>query len=451
MAPADVRGGLAARARAAGGAAPDALVGVHPLVGDGGDLGGVAQQSGDERAADLGELVLGAGLVEGVPVTLEEGEVGVHSGAGVLAEGLGHERGLHALLQRDLLHHQPEGHDVVGGGERVGVAQVDFLLAGGALVVAELDRDAHGLQHRDGLAAEVHADVLRGVVEVAGVVGGHRAAAVDGLVLQQEELDLGVGVEGEAEIGGPGQHPLEDEAGVREGRRAVRHEDVAEHPGGAGGLGAPGQDLEGAGVRFGDHVGFVDPGEALDGGAVEADALVKRLFQFGGCDGDGLQEAQHIGEPEAHEADVALLQRAEHKFLLLVHCGFPSTQSLPVEPARSRRASHPRVSGRLHTRAEPHCVPGATVRRPRGPRDGCDTVCPGGGKRPPYGAASRTGPVRVRHKGGPERYDRQYTGWYEGPITAPYEVRSRRPRYDLRLWGVTGSAASRAPRVPWHC
>src|SRR5690606_25069948 len=127
-------------------------------------------------------------------------------------------------------------------------------------------RDAHRLQHGDRLAAEVHADVLRGVVEVAGVVGGGGAAAVDGLVLQQEELDLRVGVEGEAQVGGVGEGALEDVARVGEGRGAVRHEDVAEHARGAGGLGAPGKDLEGRRVRLGDHVRFVHPGEALDGG-----------------------------------------------------------------------------------------------------------------------------------------------------------------------------------------
>ncbi|ESQ03394.1 putative NAD/FAD-dependent oxidoreductase [Streptomyces sp. PVA_94-07] len=332
MAPADVRGGLAAGAGGAGRAAPDALVAVDPLVGDGGDLGGVAEQAGDEGAADLGELVLGAGLVEGVAVALEEGEVGVHAGTRVLREGLGHEGRLHALFQRDLLHDEAEGHDVVRGGERVGVAEVDLLLAGGALVVAELDGDAHRLEHGDRLAAEVHADVLRGVVEVAGAVGGDRAGAVHRLVLQQEELDLRVGVEGEAQVGGLGQGALEDVARVGEGRGAVGHEDVAEHAGGAGGLRAPRQHLEGGGVGLGDHVGLVDAGEALDGGAVEADALVERLLQLGRGHGNRLEEAEDVGEPQAHEPDVALLQRTKHELLLLVHSYILAVQTACAPP-----------------------------------------------------------------------------------------------------------------------
>ena len=96
---------------------------------------------------------------------------------GCSVNGLGMNDAYDALLERDLLHHQPERHDVVGGGERVGVPQVDLLLAGGALVVAELDRDAHRLQHLDRLAAEVVADAVRRVVEVAAVVDRDRRLA----------------------------------------------------------------------------------------------------------------------------------------------------------------------------------------------------------------------------------------------------------------------------------
>jgi hypothetical protein len=115
--------------------------------------------------------------VEGVGVPLEQGQVGVHARPRVLGEGLGHERGEDALLERDLLDDGPEGHDVVGRGQRVGVAQVDLVLPGGALVVAELDRDAHRLEHADGRAPEVVAVAVRHVVEVAGLVDRLRPGA----------------------------------------------------------------------------------------------------------------------------------------------------------------------------------------------------------------------------------------------------------------------------------
>ena len=213
VAPADVRRRLAA--------AHHPLVGVDPLVGDDADLARVVEDPRDELAADLGELVLGAGLVEGVLVALEERDVGVHAGARLVGERLGHERRPDVLAERDLPDDGAEGHDVVGGRQRVGVAQVDLLLARAALVVAELHRDAHRLEHRDRLAAEVGAVGVRGVVEVAAAVDRHRLDAGLRVVLEQVELDLGVRVEGEALLRGLAEGALEHVAGIGE-RRASR-------------------------------------------------------------------------------------------------------------------------------------------------------------------------------------------------------------------------------------
>ena len=230
-----------------------------------------------------GQLVLRAGLEERVAVALEEADVGVHARARVGGEGLGHEGRPDALAQRHLAHDGAEGHDVVGGAQRVGVAQVDLLLAGAALVVAELHRDAHRLEHRDRLAAEVRAARLGRVVEVAAAVDRDRVGAGDRAVLEEVELDLGVGVEGEPLVGGRAQRALEDVPRVGVRRAAVGHHDVAEHPRRRRALApaAPRQDLERRRVGLGEHVGLVDPGEALDGRAVEADALVEGVLELG--------------------------------------------------------------------------------------------------------------------------------------------------------------------------
>ena len=204
--------------------------------------------------------------------------------------------------------------------ERVGVAQVDLLLARRDLVVAELHRDAHGLQREDRLAAEVVRHVVRGQVEVAAGVGRLRRGAVVGQVTEQEELDLGVGVEGEAHVGGLGQRPAQHVPRVGPRRRAVGQRDVAEHPGGVAVLAlGRGHHLEGARVGLGEHVGLVDPGEALDRRAVEADALGEGRLDLGRGDGDGLEVARDVGEPQPHETDVALFEGAQDELLLSVH------------------------------------------------------------------------------------------------------------------------------------
>ena len=54
------------------------LVGVDPLVGDGGYLAGVVDDPGDELPGDLREVVLVGVVVEGVGVAVEKRHVGVH-------------------------------------------------------------------------------------------------------------------------------------------------------------------------------------------------------------------------------------------------------------------------------------------------------------------------------------------------------------------------------------
>ena len=102
--------------------------------------------------------------------------------------------------------------------------------------------------------------------------------------------------------------------------RAVGQQDVAEHPGAlAADPALEREHLERGRVRHRDHVGLVDPGEALDRRAVEPDALLEGRLQLGRRHRDALERAQHVGEPQPDEPDVPLLQRPEHELLLTVH------------------------------------------------------------------------------------------------------------------------------------
>ena len=143
------------------------------------------------------------------------------------------------------------------------------------------------------------------MVEIAAVVQRHRGFAA-GLGVEQEELDLGVGVEGEPHVGGLVHRPLQHPAWVSEAGRAIGLGDVAEHAGRAADLLAPGQQLEGTGVRPCHHVGLVDAGITLDRRPVEAHPFAEGSLDLGRGNRHRLERAEHIGEPQSHEADVAL-------------------------------------------------------------------------------------------------------------------------------------------------
>jgi hypothetical protein len=132
-------------------------------------------------------------------------------------------------------------------------------------------------------------------------------------VLEVEVLELRPHVEPESHLRRAVELPLQDVARVAVECVAVRVVDVAEHPGDVL-LRSPRDDLEGGGIRPSHHVGFLDPGEPFDGAAVEPHPLGERALQLLGRDGEGLQEPQDIGEPQADEPDPALLHRAQDVF-----------------------------------------------------------------------------------------------------------------------------------------
>ena len=188
----------------------------------------------------------------------------MHARSGMVPERLGHERGIEPLFKCDLLDDKPKCHQVVRSRQRIGVPKIDFLLARSALVMGKLNGDAHGLQDGDCLTTKVVGDTVGCIVEVAVVIDRNGLLSDLRLVLEQVELNLRVRVESKSEVCSLRQRALQHITGIGVGRSSIRHQDVAEHPCDTGAFTAPGQEGEGCRIGLGEHVRFVDPGEAFD-------------------------------------------------------------------------------------------------------------------------------------------------------------------------------------------
>ncbi|MNK83004.1 hypothetical protein D3C87_1027970 [compost metagenome] len=209
-----------------------------------------------------------------------------------------------------------EGDGVVGGGDGVGVLEVDLVLAGGVLVVRGLDFDAHGFEGVGHVGADIHGEV-GGQIKVTALVVG-QGFDLAGLVgAEEEELELGTGVELVAHLTGLIDHALEVAAGIADEGLAVGQEDVADHAGMllAGGD-IPGDDAEGAEVGQQEHVGFGDPGEAFDARAVEPLAEVDGVLELGEGDGDALHDAEHVAELEVDERHALFAGMGQDRLLV---------------------------------------------------------------------------------------------------------------------------------------
>ena len=296
LGPGDVDGRLVA-----GHQAP---VGVVGRVCDQRHLARVLQHARDELLRHRAQMVLVGAVVEGVLAASEERQVRVHPAPVLARERLGHERREGAAAARDLLDQVLVGLEAVGHPQGILVANVDFVLRGADLMVVVLDRDSHRLERAHGDFADVVSDIDRVDVEVSGIVEELDSP----LVLEVEVLRLRPDVHVRASVViETAQGANQDVARVAVVRRSVGVADLGEHAHRPGPAGAEGQHLGGVRHRERDHVAFLDPLVALNGGAVETHPLLEGARQLLRGDREGLEETQDVGEPEADRADVMLL------------------------------------------------------------------------------------------------------------------------------------------------
>ena len=87
----------------------------------------------------------------------------------------------------------------------------------------------------------------------------------------------------------------------------------------SGALGSPqgsSSNVSGSGIAR--TSALLDPGEAVDRRAVEGHPVVERVLELGRADGEALQAAEDVGEPEPDQPDAAFFHAAQHVFMLLV-------------------------------------------------------------------------------------------------------------------------------------
>ena len=210
-----------------------------------------------------------------------------------------------------MLHHEAERGDVVGRRERVGIAEVDLVLAVGDLVMRRLHLEPHLLERRHDRASRLLATVHRRQVEVSAHVMRRRRCRAVGGRLEQEELRLHAGVHHVPLFRRACDLSLEHAARIAEERFAFRRRHVADHTRHARRRIAPREDPERAEVGHQQHVRLFHPYEPLDRRAVKEDVARQRLLELRRRDLDVLVDAEDVGELEAQKAHLVRVRDLE--------------------------------------------------------------------------------------------------------------------------------------------
>ena len=97
----------------------------------------------------------------------------MHSRTLFVREWLRHETRDEAGLSCEFLDDVSCRHDVIGHGERIGVAQVNFVLSRSVLVLGVLHPDTHLLESQHGLTTQHTASVIGQEIKVTAVIDGN--------------------------------------------------------------------------------------------------------------------------------------------------------------------------------------------------------------------------------------------------------------------------------------
>ena len=166
--------------------------------------------------------------------------------------------------------------------------------------------------------------VQRAQVEVTRLIPRLGGGAPLLVGLKEEKFQLRPDIKGiKAHVPGPLDHPAQHAPGVAHKGGPVGVVHIADKPGHLALGGAPGEDGEAVEVGVQVLVRLIHPGKALDGGAVEHDLVIDRLFDLVGRDGHVFQLAENIHKLHADKFDLFLLHDADDVFLGIAHNAAP--------------------------------------------------------------------------------------------------------------------------------
>ena len=286
-----------------------ARVGVGHRVAERRQLPRVGQ---DARHKMSGLAVGRKGTVKQVLAVPQQRDIDVQTAARLVGQRLGHEAGKQTVAGRNGLDGALEGVQIVGGFQRRRVAEADLVLAVAALVVAVLGVQAHFLNGKADLPADVLAFVQRRDVKIAAYVQRNAGRAAVLVGLEQVELALAADVADKAHGAGTLDDGLQVAAAVALKRLAVGQGDVAVHADDAALGGAPRQHGGGVRVRPEHKVALLDVHEPGDGRPVEADTLGKGAGQLTGKKRNVFLVAENIAECQFCELNIVVLNKIEN-------------------------------------------------------------------------------------------------------------------------------------------
>ena len=240
--------------------------------------------------------------------------------SGRVVQRLGAEIRTKAVAVRNGFHDGLEGHRVVGSGERVGIAEIDLVLARSFLMMRAFRSDAHLFKRQTDLTPDVFTAVIGREIHIARLVIGLLGRFP--VLVKTEKIKLLLRAECKT-VSGVRNRLLQQAAGIALKGTAVGVGDGGKHTHDLAMLGTPGQQHQRVRLRMQQQIGVRLVAEAGDGGAVERNPICKRAWQFIRHNRYILLSAEHVAEGQADELHIFFLHILHNLLLGISHHSAP--------------------------------------------------------------------------------------------------------------------------------
>ena len=124
----------------------------------------------------------------------------MHTGTVYAEFRLGHKSGMQSVPAGDRLDRQLKGHDVIGSGQRLVIAEVNLVLGRRHLMVGSLDLEPHFLQCQHHIPPCIFSEIHRPQIEIAGLLMGDRRRHRIFIRIKKKKLTLRPDLESIAQL-----------------------------------------------------------------------------------------------------------------------------------------------------------------------------------------------------------------------------------------------------------
>ena len=243
----------------------------------------------------------------------------MHAVACLVGDRLRHECRMQVMFFGDGLYRILERHDAVGCLHCFCIHKVDLMLCRTAFVMGSFDDETKRLERQDNIFSGFFSQVIWTEIKIAAFIVGIQSRVAIRIILQKIEFTFRTDIEFVSKICRVVKCFMQHVTRIPLERFSVDPIDITNEAGNFSAFLPPWMNDERIQIRVECHVGFFDPDESVDRGAVETNLVIQRFFQLARRDGNVFHSTKNIRKLQTDKFDVFVINYFTYLILRILH------------------------------------------------------------------------------------------------------------------------------------